>query len=111
MALTAIWRDDLDALQFAAGDGGALCMIHRLAFRRLIGTIPDREACLAWFAAHADVFAAAALDKMTRLDLLRDRNLHIDSRDVLRQMPDNPNPADAQANPRPAARCRVLSGP
>ena len=104
----AEWRDDLDALQFAAGDGGASCMIHRLAFRRLIGREPDKQLCLDWYNDKVAVFQAAAIDKMTRLNLPKDRNLHIDSRDVSRQMMAS-NATDGQANPRPAAHCRVLA--
>lgn len=101
----AVWRDDLDALQFPAGNGGALCMIHRLAFRKLIGHDPREQDCLDWYDVNAAVFHAAAIAKMARLELSEDRNLHIDSRDISAQMR-----ADGQANPRPAARCHVLSG-
>ena len=101
----AVWRDDLDALQFPAGNGGAHCMIHRLAFRKLIGRDPKSQDCLDWYGENAALFQAAALAKIARLALPADRNLHIDSRDVSAQMK-----ADGQANPRPAARCRVLSG-
>lgn len=105
----AEWRDDLDALQFAAGTGGALCMIHRLAFRSLIGREPQKQDCIEWYDHNAAVFQAAAIDKMTRLNLPKDRNLHIDSRDVSRRMM-AANVTDGQANPRPAAHCRVLAG-
>ncbi len=42
------WREDIDALQFAAVNGGK-CFVFRLAFRRLLGFTPTRQACLDFF--------------------------------------------------------------
>jgi hypothetical protein len=79
--MTALWRDDLDALQFDAGEG-RLCMMHRLAFRALIGQrspLPDQ--CLAYFNANQALFARAAKQKIARAGGCAG-NFHINSRDV-----------------------------
>lgn len=78
----ALWRDDLDALQFRAGDAGANCVIHRLAFRRLVGFDPEAGQCLAFFDEHAAAFRAAATAKARRENLSPGRNFHLTSRDV-----------------------------
>lgn len=77
------WRDDIDALEFAlAGAGGRLCMVHRLAFRTLMGRLGSPEECLAWFAERRDRFEAAARAKMSRTDA---GNFHLTSRDIAGQ--------------------------
>jgi hypothetical protein len=85
MAAGAVWRDDLDALQFQAGDG-ANCMIHRLAFRRLVGFAPEAADCLTFFNDNAVAFQAAATDKASRENLAPGRNFHLTSRDVRRHL-------------------------
>lgn len=75
MSAAAAWREDIDALQFATGSGGA-CMVHRLAFRRLLGFTPLRADCLAFFAAHAPAFGAAAAKKIALRGIAPGRNLH-----------------------------------
>jgi hypothetical protein len=84
MQSAAEWREDIDALQFAAGERRA-CMLHRLAFRRLLGRDPRRDDCMAYFAAHDGVFRAAAALKIARHAIARGRNFHLTSRDIARQ--------------------------
>lgn len=79
--MTGAWRDDLDALQFDAGEG-RLCMMHRLAFRALIGLRrPQPEQCLAYFREHEPLFRRAAEQKIARAGGCAG-NFHITSRDV-----------------------------
>lgn len=84
----AIWRDDIDALQFEPAGHGGLCLIHRLAFRKLLGpgTAPDPATCLSLFESHHPAFTAAAITKIAAQTLPPGRNFHLNSRDVRRQM-------------------------
>ena len=36
----ALWRDDIDAVAFRPAGGESFCLVHRLAFRTLIGRQP-----------------------------------------------------------------------
>ena len=79
--MTALWRADLDALQFDAGEGRS-CMMHRLAFRALLGKrSPLPEQCLDYFNANTELFARAAEQKIARAGGCAG-NFHITSRDV-----------------------------
>jgi hypothetical protein len=78
------WRPDIDSLAFRPAGHGGLCLVHRGAFRTLIGGAPSGEDCLAYFARHAAGFAAAAASKIARRGLAHDANFHLTSRDVLR---------------------------
>lgn len=86
MLAGARWRDDLDALQFQAGEDGTSCMVHRLAFRRLVGFAPEAAHCLAFFNDNAVAFRAAAADKARRENLSPGRNFHLTSRDLRRHL-------------------------
>ncbi|WP_137132034.1 hypothetical protein [Rhizobium sp. FY34] len=111
----AAWRDDLDALQFAVADHGGACLIHRLAFRALIGMLVggpaahklsgdlSRDTCLAFFAREEQAFHAAAEAKIRRQFIPPGRNLHLNSRDIRRAMAGDAGGAKAKA-------CRVLGG-
>jgi hypothetical protein len=83
MRFQAEWREDIDALQFAAGEGRA-CMLHRLAFRRLLGRDPQWHDCMAYFAAREGVFRAAAALKISQHSIAPGRNFHLTSRDIAR---------------------------
>jgi hypothetical protein len=85
---TALWRADIDALQFLPLSHEANCMVHRLAFRRLLDTMPDAQACLEYFDLHAAAFQRAATLKATELRLTTGRSFHLNSRDLRRQLPD-----------------------
>jgi|EndMetStandDraft_5_1072996.scaffolds.fasta_scaffold332898_2 hypothetical protein len=80
----AEWCEDLDALQFATGDN-RVCMVHRLAFRRLLGRGPHRDECLGYFAAHVQAFTTAAARKVEQRGIAAGRNFHLTSRDIARQ--------------------------
>jgi hypothetical protein len=81
----AEWRTDIDALRFVAGPGSA-CMVHRLAFRRLLGRTPRPADCLAYFTTYAPAFCAAAAAKIARDGLAPGRSFHLNSRDIARQV-------------------------
>ena len=82
----AQWREDLDALQFFVMAKGSLCVVHRLAFRRLLGFTPSRDDCLAYFAIHATAFDAAALAKINRESTPFGFRFHLTSRDIGKQV-------------------------
>jgi hypothetical protein len=82
----AIWRDDIDALEFDVAGHGGVCLIHRLAFRKLLGKAPAAETCLAFFVAHTSAFVAAAREKIAKQQLPPGRNFHLNSRDVTREL-------------------------
>lgn len=84
--LVAEWREDIDALQFAAANHGGVCVMHRLAFRSLLGFTPQRADCLAYFAIHSAAFEAAASVKVAAANVPAGRNFHLNSRDVSRQL-------------------------
>lgn len=76
------WRDDIDALQFPAGEG-RLCMVHRLAFRALTGLRrPTRADCISFFEVHNAAFTEAAKQKIARAGGHGAGNFHLTSRDL-----------------------------
>lgn len=120
---TAEWRDDLDALQFPVPGHDAHCLVHRLAFRALVGVIPgglathdtvdaspqsrpttpDRAICLALFARETPAFHAAARAKIVRQAIPTGKSLHLNSRDIRRALVGDETGTKAKA-------CRVLGG-
>jgi len=52
------WRDDIDALQFEPAGHGGLCLVHRLAFRRLLGVMLSADAATPTAQAAPDAAAA-----------------------------------------------------
>ena len=85
-AKAPVWRADLDALEFLPGGHGAPCMVHRLAFRKFCGPAPDAADCLSFFDANRAVFQAAAAAKIEMRGLKADTSLHLNSRDIDRQL-------------------------
>jgi hypothetical protein len=82
----ADWRHDIDALAFEPDGHGALCMVHRLAFRTLIRLNPTAEDCLAYFAAHEHAFVRAAEAKIMRRRIKPGMSFHLTSRDLARAL-------------------------
>lgn len=78
------WRDDIDSLAFRPTGHGGICVVHRLAFRTLLGTAAATPACLAYFDACSDLFQRAAADKIARRGLAADGVFHLNSRDIRR---------------------------
>ena len=77
-----VWRDDIDGLAFEPEGHAAICAVHRLAFRTLLGRMPTPEDCIDYFRTHEDAFRAAARAKILRRGLARGSNFHLTSRDV-----------------------------
>ncbi|MDR6104557.1 hypothetical protein QE369_004754 [Agrobacterium larrymoorei] len=95
------WSHELDCLRFSVPGHGALCAMHRLAFKALMTEVPTEETCRAYFIANSEVFLAAARSKIERMNIPFERSLHINSRDLRRSM-------SAEGAQGPARLCRVL---
>jgi len=78
------WRTDIDALVFTPPGHRGLCAVHRLAFRTLLGRLPEPADCLAHFAATRAAFEQAAAAKIADRSLSPDANLHLTSRAIQR---------------------------
>jgi hypothetical protein len=79
----AQWRDDIDALAFRLAGDENFCIVHRLAFRSLMGSLPLPQDCLDWFKSHYAAFESAAQAKIARG--VRG-NFHLTSRDIAGQL-------------------------
>ncbi|QPF87234.1 hypothetical protein IC762_13490 [Bradyrhizobium genosp. L] len=82
----ASWRDDIASLVFPIGAHGAICAVHRGAFRTLLGADPTPDACLGHFARFEAAFRAAARAKIARKRIAPGTNLHLTSRDIARKL-------------------------
>jgi hypothetical protein len=76
------WRDDIDALTFRPTAHEGCCVVHRLAFRRLLSFTPTANDCVAFFNARAAEFQAGAATKIAHRELPPDANFHLTSRDL-----------------------------
>jgi len=81
----AVWRDDIDAVQFRFDQSERLCFIHRLAFKVLLDGQPNPKNCLAFINDHLEAFLSAAVKKAARTGQ-PEKNIHITSRDVARML-------------------------
>ena len=83
----ARWRPEIDALAFRPPGHAADCVLHRLAFRALLGR-PDPEPsdCAGLFARREDDFLRAAAAKIARRRLPANAAFHLTSRDVTRSL-------------------------
>jgi hypothetical protein len=82
----AIWRADIASLVFALPDHGAICAVHRGAFRTLLGADPTPDACLGYFEQFEEAVRAAARAKIVRKRIPPGTNLHLTSRDIARKL-------------------------
>jgi len=82
----ARWRTDIESLVFPIRDQAATCVVHRGAFRTLLGAEPTPQACLTYFEEFEDAFRAAASLKIMRKCIPVGTNLHLTSRDVTREL-------------------------
>ena len=82
-----LWLAQIEALQFSPRHHGGDCTVHRLAFRTLLGFMPEAADCLVFFDAHADRFEQAAQIKIRRGRLAPDARFHLNSRDLRRVLP------------------------
>ena len=81
-----VWRDDIDALAFQPNEHFGFCMVHRRAFRTLLRATPSPRQCVEFFNTHQEAFQAAARAKLLRTRPTPTANLHLTSRDVVRQL-------------------------
>src|SRR5215475_698511 len=65
----AVWRSDIDALAFRLDEHSASCMVHRRAFRTLLGFEPAPADCLRHFCEHEHAFRSAAAAKIAQKKL------------------------------------------
>ena len=61
-------------------------MVHRRAFRTLLGVPPSPQQCLDFYLGHESAFQAAARAKLLRTAVTKAANFHLTSRDVIRQL-------------------------
>ncbi len=78
------WRADLDSLSFQPRGHAGQCLIHRRAFKAILGFNPTPDDCAACFQQRQAAFQAAAAAKIGRAALAADANFHLTSRDILR---------------------------
>lgn len=82
-----IWHSDIDALAFVPEGHVGRCMVHRLAFRALLGSVdPSAEHCVEFYRRHVGGFATAAAAKIRAREIAPDANFHLNSRDVRRAL-------------------------
>jgi hypothetical protein len=89
-SLSVVWRPEIDSLCFQPDQHGGLCVIHRLAFRTLLGFDPAPGECQALFSREHKAFREAARAKIIRRALGPDARFHLTSRDILRAMAPDP---------------------
>ncbi|MET4384736.1 hypothetical protein ABIB73_000471 [Bradyrhizobium sp. F1.4.3] len=80
------WRDDIASVVFPVHGHGAICAVHRGAFRTLIGAEASPEDCLGYFLRYETAFRSAAGAKIARKGILVGTNLHLTSRDIGRSL-------------------------
>ncbi|SFI67858.1 hypothetical protein SAMN05216525_11258 [Bradyrhizobium sp. Gha] len=90
------WRDDIASLVFAVTGHGAICAVHRGAFRTLLGAEPTPQACLGYFQRFELAFRAAAASKIARRGILPGTSLHLTSRDIARKLLQDAQIADGE---------------
>jgi hypothetical protein len=78
------WRADLDSLSFQPRGHSGQCLIHRRAFKTILGFNATPDDCATCFQQLQPAFQAAAAAKIARAALASDANFHLTSRDVLR---------------------------
>jgi hypothetical protein len=82
--MASTWRSDLDSLGFQPRDHAGQCLVHRRAFKTILGFDPTPDDCAACFQQREPAFQAAAAAKIGRTALAADANFHLTSRDILR---------------------------
>jgi hypothetical protein len=81
-----IWRSDIDSLAFRPSGHSGICVIHRRAFRTLLGRSPSPQQSIDFYLMHRDSFEAAARAKLAAKDIRDTDNFHLTSRDVRRRL-------------------------
>lgn len=81
-----VWREDIESLAFHPDRHFGRCLVHRLAFRTLIGEDTCATDCQRYFAMHEAAFRQAAAIKIAAKGLASADNFHLNSRDILRAL-------------------------
>ncbi|MGY3602872.1 hypothetical protein [Bradyrhizobium sp. Leo121] len=81
-----IWRSDIDSLAFRPSGHMGICVMHRRAFRTLLGCMPSSQQCIDFYLIHRDSFEAAARAKLAARSIRETDNFHLTSRDVRRRL-------------------------
>ncbi|HEY5305223.1 MAG TPA: DUF1488 family protein [Pseudolabrys sp.] len=89
------WRSHIDALAFHPDGRQEQCVVHRRAFRTLLGFDPSPQDCECYFRANRAAFEAAARAKILEKNITSGLSFHLTSRDIARQLrsPSNAGPA------------------
>ena len=82
----AFWREDINSLAFRPRGHGGTCVVHRLAFRAIVGAHVSPQTCQACFDDHRAAFEQAARAKIDLKQLPADANFHLTSRDLRRAL-------------------------
>jgi hypothetical protein len=82
--VASTWRSDLGSLSFQPRGHAGQCLIHRRAFKTILGFNPTPDDCAALFQQRQPAFQAAAAAKIGQAALAADANFHLTSRDILR---------------------------
>lgn len=80
------WRADLDAVEFVPRGREAAAVVHRRAFRVLLGREPTPDDCLAFLREASRAFEDAARDKIDRARIGPAVRFHLTSRDLRRAL-------------------------
>jgi hypothetical protein len=76
------WREDIDSLAFKPARHEGLCVVHRRAFRTLLGFDPAPNDCCGYFENKQSIFESAALKKISTANINVIGNFHLNSRDI-----------------------------
>jgi hypothetical protein len=79
-----VWRDEIDSLAFRPDGHEGWCVIHRRAFRTLLGFDPTPQDCMGYFDRERPAFQQAALKKIRISSIESETNLHLNSRNIRR---------------------------
>jgi hypothetical protein len=90
-----IWRSDIDSLAFHLSGHKGICVIHRRAFRTLLGCTPSPQQSIDFYLLHRDSFEAAARAKLATRSIHESENFHLTSRDVRRRLKNSVASGDA----------------
>jgi hypothetical protein len=93
-SISAFWRDNIDSLAFQPDGYNGLCVIHRRAFRALLGFLPEPADCCAYFETQREIFQRAAAEKIAHAVALSngklDAHFHLNSRDIRKALAGHP---------------------
>ncbi|MFH0295734.1 hypothetical protein AAFX91_00635 [Bradyrhizobium sp. 31Argb] len=90
-----IWRSDIDSSAFRPTGHMGICVMHRRAFRTLLGYTPSPRQCIDFYLIHRDSFEAAAHAKLIARSIRETENFHLTSRDIRRRIKNSVASGDA----------------